>query len=137
MSNKKNISVLNSEEIENYKMYIFVNSELGMGKGKIASQVGHAVHTIIDDIYFNIINGVKKYKQIFEDYSIWKEENGSAKIVLKATTSELEILKKMSYAKYVCDAGKTQIEPGSLTVVIFFPMNSKKLRTDLSSFKLL
>ena len=124
-------------EVSDYKMYIFVNNELGMGKGKIASQVGHAVQHIVDDVYTNHLNGVKRYKQIFEDYLTWKDYHGSAKIVLKATFAELEELKEMSYARHVIDAGKTQIEPNSLTAVVFFPMDRKKIRNDLSTFKLL
>jgi len=124
-------------EDSNYKMYIFVDVGLGMGKGKTAAQVGHAVQYIIDDIFTAHLDGVKRYKSVFEDYLIWKNHFGSAKIVLKATKEQLEELKEMSYARHVIDAGKTQIEPGSLTVVAFFPMDCKKIRNDLSAFKLL
>ena len=39
---------------QDYVMYIFVNDDLKMSKGKIASQVGHVVQKIIEDIYENI-----------------------------------------------------------------------------------
>jgi peptidyl-tRNA hydrolase, PTH2 family len=124
-------------EFPDYKMYIFVNKELGMDKGKIASQVGHVVQHIVEDIFVNYTDGVKSYKSIYEDYMIWTRYHNSVKIVLKATLQELEEFKTMSYAKYIIDAGKTQIEPNSLTVVAFYPMNCKKIKHNLTRFKLL
>ena len=121
----------------NYKMYIFVNSELKMSSGKIAAQVGHGVQKVVDDIFTNYFDGVKKYKKFYKDYLIWNQYHGSAKIVLKATLTELEYLRTLSYSKYVIDAGKTQIEPNSLTVVVLFPIDCKTTTLDLSKYKLL
>jgi peptidyl-tRNA hydrolase len=114
-------------------MYIVVCSDLQMSKGKIASQVGHIVQDIVEDIM------VKKYESkknlgVCIDYEIWKSE-GHKKIVLKATNVELMKLLTLDSARYTVDAGKTQIEPGSLTVVGFPPMRT--MNEHMKSFKLL
>lgn len=114
-------------------MYIIVNNDLQMGKGKIASQVGHVVQDIVEDII------IKKYESkktlgICSDYNTWKSE-GCKKIVLKATNAELMKLLTLDLAHYIVDAGKTQIEPGSLTVVGFPPMRT--MDEHMKQFKLL
>lgn len=114
-------------------MYIVVCSDLQMGKGKIASQVGHVVQDIVEDIM------IKKYESkknlgVCNDYEIWKNE-GQKKVVLKATNAELMKLLTLDSARYIVDAGKTQIEPGSLTVVGFPPMRT--IGVHMAQFKLL
>jgi len=110
-----------------YVMYIFVNDDLKMGKGKIASQVGHCVQNLIEELLEN------NKKEKYQDYIKWK--NGSKKIILKATYSQLVELQKNDIARSVYDAGHTQIESNSLTVVGFFPSN--KLRNVFKEYKLL
>ena len=105
--------------MDQLKMYIFINSDLGMSPGKIASQVGHIVHIIVDEL---VRNGYEIYPPTEEymNYAIWSKN--CTKIVLKATTSELNELKTLNNARYFIDSGQTtQIEPNSLTVVGFFP----------------
>lgn len=114
-------------------MYIIVNNDIQMGKGKIASQVGHVIQDIVEDII------IKKYESkktlgVCYDYTIWKNE-GSKKIVLKATKEELMKLLTLDSAHYIVDAGKTQIEPGSLTVIGFPPMRT--IGEHMKQFKLL
>lgn len=121
----------------NHKMYIFVNNDLKMDKGKIASQVGHGVQHIVDDILTNYYAGFNSYKQIYKDYMSWKNYNGCVKIVLKATFEQLLLLKELPGSTFVIDAGRTQINPGSLTVVAFYPKNSKKMENKFSKYKLL
>lgn len=79
---------MNSEQIHlSYAMYIFVNTDLKMEKGKIAGQVGHVVQKIIEKILIDLItieNPDDKTKEIISNYIKWKT-NGMAKIVLKAT----------------------------------------------------
>ena len=114
-------------------MYILVNNDLQMGKGKIAAQVGHVVQQIIEDIIIKKYES-KKILNICKDYDGWKN-SGCAKIILKATKEQLEILKNMDNARFVIDAGKTQIEAGSLTVVGFPP--TKTLGNIMKDYKLL
>jgi PTH2 family peptidyl-tRNA hydrolase len=111
-----------------YIMYLFVNTELNMGKGKIGAQVGHCVQYLIEDLLEN----TKKEK--YQDYIKWKN-SGCKKIVLKASQSQLSELQKDDSSRSVYDAGHTQIQAGSLTVVGFFP--SSKLSNRFKDFKLL
>jgi PTH2 family peptidyl-tRNA hydrolase len=111
-----------------FVMYLFVNDDLKMGKGKIGAQIGHCVQLLIEDILEN----TKKEK--YQDYLKWKS-SGCKKIVLKATQLHLLELQKDDMSRSVHDAGHTQIEAGSLTVVGFFPSN--KLEKRFKDFKLL
>ena len=114
-------------------LYVVINNDLNMGKGKIAAQVGHVIEDIIEELVRAEMSSTKK-KSFLDDYKIWKY-NGRAKIVLKGTTQELLQLCEVDGARYVRDAGKTQIEAGSLTAVGFFPSRTKKEL--LKNFKLL
>jgi peptidyl-tRNA hydrolase len=97
-------------------MYIFINTSLKMSAGKVAGQVGHLVQQIIEDV-ITLGNNSHVYKKYIE----WKND-GCTKIILKANLEQINELKKRGDIYYVIDAGKTQIEPGSLTVVGFCPM---------------
>lgn len=98
-----------------FKMMLVVNTELNMGKGKIAAQCCHAA--------------VGCYKRATKlcpaALSAW-ERTGCAKIALKCpTTEELEIIAAKALSKdipfyLVEDAGRTQIAAGSRTVVSLF-----------------
>jgi PTH2 family peptidyl-tRNA hydrolase len=121
---------------DDFAMYIFVNNDLKMQKGKIAGQVGHVVQIITEEI---IIKSMESTKHNIPDccirYDKWK--HGAAKIILKATEKELLELKNMDESRYVLDAGKTQISPNSLTVVGFFPNHKKRMYELTKKFKLL
>lgn len=109
-----------------YTMYLFVNNDLKMGKGKIGAQIGHCVQHLIEDILKN--------KEKNNDYLKWKS-NGSKKIVLKASYTQLLELQNDNLSRSIYDAGHTQIPSGSLTIVGFFPSN--KLENKFKDFKLL
>jgi len=91
-----------------------------MEKGKIASQVGHCVQQLVEDILINHFNNNKSYNEIYTRYTQWRK-GGCKKIILKGSQDQLELLKQNKESRYICDAGKTQIEAGSLTIVGFFP----------------
>lgn len=61
--------------------YIFVNTKLGMNKGKIASQVGHGIHHLCK----NLEDQPKYTKECWEQW----ETTGSAMIVLKSDEAEM------------------------------------------------
>ena len=120
-------------------MYFVVNTTLKMGKGKIAGQVGHAVETLIEDL-------IQKPTQ---EYINWKYSL-RRKVVLKATESEIKVFLENA-AKHdksnktinndsfiiVKDAGLTQIDPGSLTVLGFVPVEARNRPIFLKNLKLL
>lgn len=113
-------------------MYLFVNHDLKMGKGKIGSQVGHCVQKIVEEILLDssIPDRIKKH------YKNWNDSL-YVKIVLKATYSELKYLKTLPYSVTIYDAGRTQIPENSLTVVGFYPHPKKEMKSIMSNYKLL
>jgi len=98
------------------KMVLVVRDDLKMGKGKIASQCSHA--TLI--AYKRGLQASPKIVQAWEDL-------GQPKVVLKAPNiEEIERLIKVSkdegvLTSVVRDAGKTQVNPGSVTVLAVGP----------------
>lgn len=95
-----------------YKMILVVRNDLKMGKGKVAAQCSHAA--------------VSAYKQIQrrnpEVLKQW-EYCGQPKVVVKAPDEET-LIELLTHAKMlgltvslIQDAGRTQIEPGSRTVL--------------------
>lgn len=113
-------------------MYIFVNSDLSMTKGKTCSQVAHCVQLITEEIIRSGYEIVPTPKYYFT-YMKWKLH--CTKIVLKASTDELKELIKMNEARYIIDDGNTQVPPNSLTVVGFYP--STTLGELVGKYKLL
>ena len=113
------------------KLTVIVRSDLKMGKGKIAGQVGHACTSLL---YYN-----SEHPNIKQ----WFEEFNQTKVVLKVDSeeklldiiSELEKLEIIHYG--IRDAGKTQIEPETLTCVGIMPTASKKLDALTGDLKLL
>ena len=115
-----------------YKMVIMVRSDLKMGIGKIAAQVGHAV--------------LSSYKMALTmnpvDVAKW-EDNGCAKIVLKVKdTTELmtiaENAKKDGLpVSIIQDAGLTQIEPGTVTVSGIGPAETSRIDKHTRQLQLL
>lgn len=112
-------------------MYFFVNNDLGMGKGKIGGQVGHAVQHLIETL---VVYPTAEYKE-------WKTAL-CRKIVLKATEAQLnDIIDKWGGKNndmyVVHDAGRTQIASGSMTVVGFAPKYVCNVPPEWKDFKLL
>lgn len=103
--------------VETYKMVFVVNNSLKMGVGKIAAQVGHATLGL-----YQFLQGQAEQT---EGLRSW-EERGSKKVVLRGESAkELLELKRKAYELKVVnivvhDAGHTQVEPGSLTVLALF-----------------
>jgi peptidyl-tRNA hydrolase len=108
-----------------YKMYIFINNDLGMKKGKIA---GQACHAVTDAIRF-----LERSQYKSKEYSEWFE-SGQRKIVLKTTFRQMEQVLSMGHDASlpfqlfpIHDAGKTQIPADSLTAIATTPFLSKDL----------
>ena len=102
-----------------------------MGKGKIASQSGHA-----------ILGAYKVATRTCpKAVNMW-EESGQAKIVLKVTLEELFESNRMARERnipsyLVRDAGRTQISPGEYTAVAIGPAPSEVLNEITGKYKLL
>lgn len=97
------------------KQVIVVRNDLGMGKGKIAAQVGHAC--------------VLGAEHVRKSHPAWFEKwwGGQAKIVLKVNDNrELDQVKRAAIEldlpwSEVTDAGHTQIAPGTVTCISIGP----------------
>lgn len=113
----------------NYKMVFCVRKDLQMGKGKIAAQCCHAAI----DLYV----GASK-----SDLTAWKKSM-SRKVVLSiADEKEMEeIFEKAKTAglnrHIVTDAGLTQIDPGSKTVLGIGPASAEEIDKITGHLKLL
>lgn len=111
---------------DDYTLYVVINNDLHMQKGKIMSQIAHVIEIITERILKQIYEmpNSGSLKQNYMKYT----NTGRKKIILKATQTELEKLIKNNphTCEYVTDAGKTQIPAGSLTVVGFMPSNNNK-----------
>ncbi len=109
-------------------VYTIVREGLGMSVGKIAGQCQHAIQYLMekfiidrDVIKFNKENIIDAFRFV-NRMNLWKESKTHTKIVLKASDKEWEKLKEEYDFIYVTDAGKTEIEAGSETVAILYPM---------------
>jgi peptidyl-tRNA hydrolase len=108
-------------------VYIIVNKDLNMSLGKTCAQVGHAVQYLCQH-YFSIRqsqekNPTEKTEKLINDYLEWSVECQSTKIILGADSKEFNKLKESELDPFiVTDAGKTEVEPGTETVLAFWPM---------------
>lgn len=117
-----------------YKMYIFINSDLNMTTGKIASQASHITHRIVEEL---VRNGYEQFPPSKEYISYMKWNSNCTKIVLKGTAEQLSELLKLPNSTAFYDNGQTtQVESGSLTVVGFYPCNDMDMSI-INKFKLL
>jgi peptidyl-tRNA hydrolase, PTH2 family len=114
---------------EPLKLMLCVRTDLGMSVGKIAAQVGHGVHSVCREGSVKLL-------------SRW-EASTSAKIVVELDSlSTLFDIKAKAEAKQipvylVTDAGRTEIEPGTVTVMAIGPGTSEQLKDITGSLKLL
>jgi len=111
-----------------YKQVIIIRKDLGLGKGKIASQVAHA----------SLLAYKKSSPQVQEAW----EESGSKKVVVKVSNKKelLDIFmkaKKSLPTALVKDAGLTQTRSGEATAVGIGPALSNEIDKITGKLKLL
>ena len=102
-----------------YKQVILVREDLKLPKGKLAAQCSHAS---VDSV-------IKSDKKLVE---AWKKEGGK-KVVLKVK-DEKELLKYKQMAEdnglktaLITDAGRTVLEPGTITCLGIGPDLEEKI----------
>lgn len=124
------MDIIKTEDL--VKMVFVVRKDLKMGIGKVAAQVSHAA--------VNIVLTLQHQKE--EEILIEWVKNIWTKIVLKCDSEE-ELLRIHNEAKndkivtlYITDAGKTQIDPGSKTVLVMLG-KCKELDKIVGKLKLL
>jgi peptidyl-tRNA hydrolase, PTH2 family len=113
------------------KQVIVVRTDLGMGKGKIAAQVGHAC-----------VLGAEHVRKSNSDwFNQWWM--GQEKVVVKVESlKELEEIKKGAISlglpwSEVTDAGHTQIAPGTTTCISIGPAPENLIDKITGNLKLL
>lgn len=116
----------------NYKMLLVVRNDLKMGKGKIAAQCGHGAVGAYE-------RAIRTSPQLVR---MWNN-TGCAKIAVKVE-SEAELMAISKRAKemslntcLVRDAGHTQVEPNTKTVLAIGPDEVHKIDKVTSHLKLL
>ncbi|KAK8791823.1 hypothetical protein WA158_005200 [Blastocystis sp. Blastoise] len=116
--------LLDKYDGESFKMVLCVRNDLGMQKGKMCAQCAHAALGAYEEAMCR--------DDMEEIVDLW-EFSGCAKIALKVNSQEeLEEIEKDAEAKglnhyLVCDAGRTQVAPGSLTVCAVGPAIASKI----------
>lgn len=131
---------LRAEQEDPLVMYLIVRSDLNMSIGKTAAQVGHAVQRLMQQYLILYCDDTcETDENKFELFKDWLKES-CRKVVLKANEQKwnklVERYGTSDYAVVVCDAGLTEIEPNTNTVIGFWPMKRsqapnpiKKLQT--------
>lgn len=116
--------------IDEIVMYILVNRDLPMEKGKLAAQVAHSACKASHAASISS-----------EHRNTWESWFGGSytKIVLKSNEFEMKkILEqhfKICYVTY--DEGRTQIAKNSLTTLAFIPMLKSQAPEEIKYLKLL
>lgn len=116
--------------MSDYRMYILVNEDIKISKGKLAGQVGHAVMSYI---YHRAIKPLQNGREIepLDDYM--KEQK---KIILKCPQWRLEELEKDGFYTVIRDKGYTQLEPNTLTCINYGIMTPEALPQWIRDLKL-
>lgn len=103
-------------------MYILVNENIKIGKGKLAGQVGHAVSTylyktVIEDL--RQLNLNRKQNECPESLKLLDEYmKEQKKIILKCPQWKLEeIERQYDCFSVIRDLGLTQLAPNTLTCI--------------------
>lgn len=115
----------------NIKQIVVVRTDLKMGKGKIAAQVGHAC----------VLGAEHVRKSKSEWFNEWW--GGQEKVVLKVTSlKELQDVKLSAIElnlpwSEVTDAGHTQISPGTITCLSIGPAPENLIDRITGNLKLL
>ncbi|XP_076751023.1 peptidyl-tRNA hydrolase 2, mitochondrial [Xylocopa sonorina] len=109
-------------------MVLIVRSDISMGKGKAAAQCAHAAVECCRQVSINTT-----YQPIYESWLL----QGQPKVVLKVSTeSQLMTLARSArkaglIVSIIKDAGKTQLTPGTTSVLGIGP-GPKKVIDDLT-----
>ena len=121
-------------------IYYVVNTSLKMSAGKVAAQCCHVNTEIV-----LLMERQSKLPQIYRE---WRN-TGETTIVLRANDEEFTAIfnefngmrTDSSFARpimlYQTDAGRTQVEPGTITVLGFTPMHKDSAPESLKKLKLL
>lgn len=127
-----------------YKQVFIINSDLNMGKGKIAVQVAHAEVYYMEELLDYALGDSPENINLYSRFIAWREEKHGLmkKVVLKATEEEMnkilcELVVKEIEKFAVYDRGLTQIAPNSFTCIVVEPLEEDKCDKLFGHLKLL
>jgi PTH2 family peptidyl-tRNA hydrolase len=117
------------------KVIIIVNNDLHMSKGKIASQSAHAILAMYRFVKSNNIN-IKNWENSGEKIVVLKSTQKELDSILNEYSSNIEFNNRLNFFP-IYDAGKTEVEPNSLTIIASTPITNNKIPDWINKLKLL
>ncbi len=116
-------------------MYIFVNDDLDMSKGQLATQCCHMAHLITDE---RVTAMYEENPPTADTLAYMRWRKSCVKIIKRATAAQLLTLSRLPYARQFVDEAH-RIPGGSMTVVGFLPKSPIAVRRDhdVQQYKLL
>ena len=128
-SSMRDTALFHAYPLDEVKMVLVVRTDLGMGKGKMAAQTGHAtIGTFTNCKRF--ANKSNYWNKVLETWTHKRPETYIKKEILRARSeNELISLQEECHEHsipcyVVADSGHTQIEAGSLTVIGIGPVTA-------------
>jgi len=125
------LAASDDEEVEPRKVVVCVREDLGMSAGKVAAQVGHAVHALCRECPAG------------PSLDAWEDENLGSAIICVAVASMTELIQVRDQATAaqittfpVFDAGRTEVESGTCTVMAVGPATSAELKPITGALRL-
>lgn len=116
--------------MRDYRMYILVNEDIKISKGKLAGQVGHAVMSYV---YHKAVKPLSEGRKIKSLDEYMKEQK---KIILKCPQYKLEELEHAGGYTVIRDKGYTQLEPNTLTCINYGIQTPEQLPEWVRNLKL-
>lgn len=112
-------------------IHIIVNSSIKMSQGKAMVQACHAVSSVTERM-------IKSQSERWGHYT----RHGSGKIIHRASEEQMRQLidlygyNNQLWCQVVLDAGRNQVEAGTLTAIAFLPLALDETPTIIKEFKL-
>ena len=106
---------------EEYKLVVLVRTDLDMGKGKIAAQVGHA----------SVECALRAEKKDRKAFDAWMD-SGQKKVRYMAEARSCGL-----YTVMISDAGRTQVDPGTATCIGIGPAPQSEIDKVTGALKML
>lgn len=113
-------------------LYIIVRKSLNMDVGKIAAQVGHGVGMLMGRFWQLSEEELEGTEELPEKESLkWQITSewlatSYRKIAVEANDKDWEKIKEQLPVFLVKDAGLTEVDPGSETVLVTWPMKKSE-----------
>ena len=119
-------------------LYLIINKDLNMSIGKTGGQIGHAIQYFMEYLIdWSGIQSTEKGINFCSRYYNWKINSKASKITLGVNTKEFNKIKEEYNPILVIDAGHTEIEAGSETVLCLYPMFKNERSKTLKRLQLL